>query len=191
MRTWELPTALEVSGKMRPIRADFRPVLDIMSAFNEPDFTKEEQWEVCLNILYKYPEEFRQVDIQEALEKAAWFLSMGEKNQQQKGSVQPPIKLMDWEQDSSILIPAINKSLGYEIRQKRFVHWWTFLAGYMSIQEGLFSEVLNIRIKKAKGKKLEKWEQEFLRENKELVLIKTKYTEEELAAQEHLKAELG
>lgn len=189
MKTWELPITLEVAGRMRPIRADFRPILDIMIAFDDPELTKEEQWEVCLRILYKIPDEFRQEEIQEALEKAVWFLSMGDP--QLQGNQARPIKLMDWEQDVNILIPAINKSLGCEIRQKKFMHWWTFMAGYMSIQEGLFSEVLNIRIKKEKGKKLEKWEQEFLRENKDLVLLKTKYTAEDIAEQERLKAELG
>ena len=43
----------------------------------------------------------------------------------------------------------------------------------------LFSNILSIRIKKSKGKKLEKWEQEFYRENKSLIDLKRKLTAEE------------
>ena len=39
--------------------------------------------------------------------------------------------------------------------------------------------VLGIRQKRAKGKKLEKWEQEFYRNNKALCDLKKKYTAEE------------
>ncbi|WP_278320796.1 hypothetical protein [Lacrimispora sphenoides] len=38
----------------------------------------------------------------------------------------------------------------------------------MEIEEGTFSMVLGIRQKIAKGKKLEKWEEEFYRNNKAL-----------------------
>ena len=38
----------------------------------------------------------------------------------------------------------------------------------MEIDDGLFSQVLAIRQKKSKGKKLEKWEQEFLKDNEKL-----------------------
>jgi len=38
----------------------------------------------------------------------------------------------------------------------------------MEIGDGLFSQVLSIRQKLSKGKRLEKWEQEFLQNNKKL-----------------------
>ena len=79
-------------------------------------------------------------------------------------------KTMDWEQDANILIPEINKILGYEVRNPSVkTHWWTFLGAYMGISESLFSNVVRIRYKKAKGKKLEKYEQEFYKENKSLI----------------------
>ena len=49
------------------------------------------------------------------------------------------------------------------------MHLWTFIGAYMEIGEGLFSNIIHIRQKKAKGKKLEKWEQEFYKENKSLI----------------------
>jgi hypothetical protein len=42
-----------------------------------------------------------------------------------------------------------------------------------------------------RGKKLEKWEQEFYRKNKDRVDLKQRYSAEELAEQERLKKLLG
>ena len=87
---------------------------------------------------------------------------------------------MDWEQDASLIVTAVNKVLGREVRADSYLHWWSFLSAYMEIDnKTLFSNILSIRIKKSKGKKLEKWEQEFYRENKSLIDIKRKLTAEE------------
>ena len=54
----------------------------------------------------------------------------------------------------------------------------------MEIGESLFSSVLNIRQKRAKGKKLEKYEQEFYKDNRNLIdlTVKEKRSEEEMDA---------
>ena len=46
---------------------------------------------------------------------------------------------------------------------------------------GLYAQVMSIRIKKAKGKKLEKWEQEIYDSHRELVDIKERLSAEEQA----------
>ena len=61
----------------------------------------------------------------------------------------------------------------------------------MGIGEGLFADVVNIRQKKLKHKKLEKHEAEFYRKNREMVDLKTRYTKEELKEKEELKRLLG
>ena len=75
---------------------------------------------------------------------------------------------MDWEQDQRILFPAINAAAGYEVRSASYIHWWTFMGFFMEIKEGTFSQVVSLRQKRAKGKKLEKWEQDYKREHPEL-----------------------
>ena len=59
---------------------------------------------------------------------------------------------------------------------------------FSEIGDGLFSQVLNIRSKKAKGKKLEKWELEFFSEHRELIELKQVYSVEEQAEIERLNA---
>ena len=49
---------------------------------------------------------------------------------------------MDWDQDAPLIVPAINKVLGGEVRAMPYLHWWTFVGAYMEIGEGVFSSVL-------------------------------------------------
>lgn len=84
----------------------------------------------------------------------------------------PKPRTMDWKQDAAIIIPAINKVAGKEVRAAEYLHWWTFMGYFMEIEDGMFSQVLSIRQKKSRGKKLEKWEKEFERNNAELVKLK-------------------
>jgi hypothetical protein len=55
----------------------------------------------------------------------------------------------------------------------------------------LFASILDIRTKKAKGKKLEKHEQEFYRDNRALIDLERKYSAEELEDKKALDDLLG
>lgn len=45
------------------------------------------------------------------------------------------------------------------------MHWWTFLAYYGAIGKSTLSTVINLRSKLITGKKLEKYEKEFIAQN--------------------------
>ena len=49
------------------------------------------------------------------------------------------------------------------------MHWWTFCGLFDEIGEGMFASVVNIRNKKAKHKKLEKYEQEMYKDYKHII----------------------
>ena len=98
---------------------------------------------------------------------------------------------MDWEQDESLVFPAVNKVAGQEVRNTEYMHWWTFMGYFMEIDDGTFSTVVGIRQKKVKGKKLEKWEQEFYRNNRKLCDLRKRYTEEEQAEIDYWNKLLG
>lgn len=172
---WEFPTSLNVGGVDYEIRTDYRAVLDLLTALADPELTDSDpqmtaymQSRVILEIMFPDCDNIPTEHIQEALEKVSEFIDMGISDDRKKP------KTMDWEQDAPILIPAINKVLNTEIRAQKYIHWWTFLGAYMEIGESLFSSVIHIRQKKAKGKKLEKWEQDFYKENKSLIDFKQK-----------------
>ena len=184
---WSLPESLNIGGSDFQIRTDYRVILDILWYFDNPDFEDDEKFEICKRILYPKWRDIPQECNAEAIQKAVWFIDGGVDPTENSRS-RTSLKLMDWEQDAQMIIPAINKVSGIEIRAVKYMHWWTFLSHYMEIGESLYTTVIGIRQKKAKGKKLDKSEEAFCRENKNLVDLKIKYSKEELAEQARLKA---
>lgn len=170
----ELPVSLTVGGRAYAIRTDFRVVLNIIQAMNDPDLTEREKCYVCMKCLYEDYDSLPADSLQEAAEKAYRFVGGGDMPTSDSG-----IRTFDWEQDEGIIFPAVNKAAGYETRAVRYLHWWSFLGLFGEIDEGLFSQVCHMRRKMARGEKLDKWEKRFVRENKALVTLKTKLTEEE------------
>lgn len=173
----ELPTQLEVNGNWWDIRTDTQDVLKILQAFGDPELEEEEKLYVCLYILYKDFEDMPQSDYEAAYKAAAEFLDCGMKSDKKQGKPSP--RTMDWEQDAPILFPAINAVAGREVRSLPYLHWWTFMGYFMEIREGVFAQVMALRSKKARGKKLEKWEQEFWAANKDICVLAPRLTKEE------------
>ncbi len=178
---WRLPQTMEVGGESYEIRTDFRDILTILTAFGDPELDDYAKQIIMLKIIYPNWKNIPEENLPEAAAKAASFIDCGQKDD---GKQHP--KLVDWEKDASILIPSINTVAGEEIRAKEYLHWWTFLGYYMEIREGLFAQVVTIRQKKAKGKKLEDYEREFYSSNKNLVELEM----EEMRSEEE-KAELN
>lgn len=98
---------------------------------------------------------------------------------------------MDWEHDESIVIPAINRVAGREVRTAQYIHWWTFIGLYMEIGECVFSEVVYIRQKLAKHERLEKYEKVFYRANKDIIDLPVIKDKEELEEEEFIKNMFG
>lgn len=178
-----LPKSVTVNGVDYSIRSDFRDVLKIVCAFSDPELENNEKVYVCLYILYEDFESIPKEDYEAAFKAAMQFIDHGIEGDSGKSP-----RVMDWEQDESIMFPAINKVAGFETRAADYIHWWTFMGYYMEISEGVFSNVLSIRLKKAKGKKLEKWEREYWSANKNLCVLKPKLTAEEQAEKDRLNA---
>lgn len=172
-----LPETLTVAGREYPIRADFRVAINILEAFNDPELSDLEKTLVCLECLYETIPD----DIDEALKKAAWFIDGGEAVSESK------LRLMDWEQDEKMIIASVNRVVGYEVRAADFLHWWTFLGYFYEIGEGRFSMIVGLRAKMARGKELTKDEREFIRENRDMVKLKTRLSAEEEREIERLR----
>lgn len=163
-----LPEALEVGGQQIAINADFRNVLTIFEAFDDPEITKEEKAIVCLARLYAGPLPY--YHIEEAYKKAVWFLDGGDLPKSDPEGA----RLIDWNHDGSMIFPAVSKVLGtIDVRSLPFLHWWTFLGSFGEVGEGLLSTVLNLRQKRSRGEKLTKSEERFWRKNKKLCRITT------------------
>lgn len=172
MNSYDLPTSLNIGGVEYRIRYNWRAIIDILSACADTELDEETKAVCLLHIFYPDLEQIPPERITEAYEKACKFIDCG---QREDG---PKPKMIDWEQDALLIIPEVNKIAGREVRLDPDIHWWTFFGWFMQIGEGLLGTVIHIRGKKAKHKKLDKFEQEFYRDNKSLVDFTEPETEE-------------
>ena len=187
MIKFDLPKSLEINGKEWNIRTDYRDILTVISAFDDPDLEPAEKVYICLHNIYVDFEDIPQEQYKDAFEAAMDFINRGGEDEKAKSRK----KNMDWEQDANLIFPAVNRVAGCEVRAVEYLHWWTFFGYFMEITDGVYSTVLSLRAKKNSGKKLEKWEQEWWNKNLSICKIKTKYTQEELDKQARYKAMLG
>ena len=59
------------------------------------------------------------------------------------------------------------------------MHWWTFLLAYYEIGDCTFAQIVRIRDLRARGKPLDKTDQDWYNRNRRLVDFKRKYTEQD------------
>jgi len=183
---YELPTSVEFGGREWAINTDYRDILNVLVAFDDPELTDAEKGYVCLYNLYVDYDEIPRDQMQAAYDAAIEFIDHGHPDDKK-----PTKKTMDWEQDASLIFPAVNHVAGFEVRSADYIHWWTFMGYFMEIKDSTYSTVLSLRQKKARGKKLEKYEQEYWRNNRGICELRNKETEEEKAEKERLKQLLG
>lgn len=186
-----LPEALTVGGEDYSIRTDYRNVLQVFEAFQDPELTQEEKWIVAIYLLFEgfsCDDDVLEAaqdgfDLGEAMKQISWFISAG---QPEKQVLEQPT--YNWTQDEQMIFSAVNKVAGRETRELEYLHWWTFLGYFNEVGEGTFSFIVGIRNKLNKGKKLEKHEKEFLSHNKEMVLMKKPLTKEEQEQEDAYKS---
>ena len=165
-----LPTSLEIHGKEYKLRTDYRNILCVFEALSDPTLTDNEKLYVLLMRMFEDFESMPGQDYVEAYEKVCKFIACNSDSEDKKNP-----QLLDWEKDEQLIFPAINAVAGYEVRSVEYMHWWTFMGFFQSVDnESLWSFVLSIRQKQAKGKKLEKHEREFLNSNRELCSVHRK-----------------
>ena len=166
---YELQTTVNINGASFGIRnkGDFRMVLDCFKELNNPELDGAERLYIALIIFY---EDFNDLDdirkhsdILDELRKQMFIFFDGGDEVLQSNTGNH--RLLDWDKDSTMICSAINPIANKEIRDTRYLHWWTFLGYYMAIGESLLSHVISIRYKIATGKKLEKHEQQFRQQN--------------------------
>lgn len=172
---YELPTSATVCGTDYKIRSDFRAVLDICTALEDPELDNQDKAVVALSIFYPAFEagEMPREHLQEALQACFQFIDRGEE------APTSHKKLMSWEQDFQYIIAPVNRVIGKEIRELPYLHWWTFLSAYYEIGDCLFARIVHIRDQKARGKTLDKVDREFYQKNRSIIDLKTTYTERE------------
>lgn len=174
---WGLPQRVWVKGEALEVNTDFRVILTIFAALQDPDLTDQEKSWVVLCRFYKEPEKIQDPD--EALAAFAAFADCG------TGGRQGP-RLMDWIQDYPILAPAIDRVLGYSSRSCPYLHWWEYLGAFREVGDGLFAQVVAIRRLRAQGKKLSPQQEAFARANSQLIRLNPRLSRQEQEWMEEL-----
>lgn len=184
MTGWELPKEAVIGGKTYELHTDYRDILEAFSILQDEGMPEFLRWRIALALFYE--EEIPDEDFQEAAEYFCRFVTCGREETSDPGP-----QLIHWQQDAQDIVADVNKVAGQEIRAVPYLHWWTFLGWFRGIGEGNLSMLVSIRDKLRRGKKLEPFEQEYYRRNKDRVKMQKNYSAEELAEQERLKAILG
>lgn len=184
MTGWQLPKTAVIGGRTYDLHTDYRDILDIFACLQNTQLPEFLRWHVALALFYEQP--IPDGDFRAAAEYFCWFVNCGREE-----DTNPGPELLSWEQDAQDIVADVNKVAGQEIRSLPYLHWWTFLGWFHGIGEGNLSTLVSIRDKLRRGKKLEGWEQEYYRRNKARVKLAKKYSAEELAEQEKLRALLG
>lgn len=186
MDLWSLPERLEIGEREYAVNADFRDVLEIIRWLTDPGENERVRLYVALRLFYDEFDAIPRKDQEQAARQMMLFIAGGKEEQGPRGP-----RLLDWEQDKTLIVADVNRVAGCEVRALPFCHWWTFLAWFGGIGEGQLATVAGIRDKLRRGKKLEKWEREYYRQHKSEVDLKPRYTAEERAEQERLQELLG
>lgn len=169
---WTLPDSVTVAGTVYSIRTDYRCILEILSDLANPEVDGQERALIVLIGLYPDFEAMPPEHYEGAVREGMRFINCNTEDTPHKVP-----RLVDWEQDYSLIIAPINRVLGQEIRALEYMHWYTFLAAYSEIGDCTFAQVVRIRDQKARGKTLDKQDREWYRRNWHLVDFKNKYTD--------------
>lgn len=181
MLQYELPTSVTIEGVEHSIRrnGDFRMVLDCFRLLQDEELDENERILACLVVFYEELDGIESIyllgNIEEAVKQMFSFFNC---NQESIGA-KAEGKVIDWDKDALMIISAINKVAGKEIRAEKYLHWWTFTAYYMAIGDCALATIVNIRRKLMLHKKLEKFEQEYVKDNPELFKRRDNYTKGE------------
>lgn len=165
-----------VNGVEYKIDSDFRTALLIMQMYNDKALSNLYKHMCMLEMLFTtYNEDTDEFetnipeDIEAAIYEGIKYLNCGEepKEEDSKGP-----QLIDYEKDIDLIFSAIIRSTGKDLREVNYEHWATFVDRCRELDENsTIVYIADIRNAIAKGEKLEKHQEEFLKNNEDKVLI--------------------
>lgn len=169
-KDYELPLFAVLDGERFNIKTDWRNIIDIFECLNSEDLLFQEKIDCALD---KFYENYTKIDDINAAMQILYLFINGNKGEKKKEcTTEPDLHLIDWNKDLPLIIPPVNKVLGYDARNKKYLHWWTFLGAFNEINECTIRTYINIRAKLGKREKMEKWERELYLSNRDEIDIK-------------------
>lgn len=194
MSKYSLPISVVVNDSEFYIKdkCDYRVIFDVFDILNDDILSQETKVKTCLYEFYQdiYDKFHNEENVGLAI--VCWniteteillfdemlnIINLGKKinpNEPQKP------KLMDWEKDWHLIAPAINDVLHYEVRDPNiYTHWYTLIGAYQQIKDCYWAQIVSIRNKLQKGKKLDESDREFYNECKDDIEFSKELSEED------------
>lgn len=170
-KDYELPLFAVFEEQRFNINTDWRNIIDIFECLNSKELLFQEKIDCVLD---KFYENYTEIpDINAAMQTLYLFINGNKTESKPKGETTAPgLHLIDWNKDLPLIIPPVNRVLGYDVREKEYLHWWTFLGAFNEIGDCTFIRYVNIREKLGKRQKLEKWERELYLSHRDEIDIK-------------------
>ena len=155
-----LPETISINHTEYQIESDFRTCLKIILAFEDNDLTPQEKQIILLSMLFvEMPS-----DVQQAIEKANWFLNGGAQSETDTA----PMRLYSFAKDAQFIFAAFRQTHSIDLTTVQ-MHWWEFLALFMDLgSETTFSQLVALR-KRLKTGKATKEEKQAAQEMSELI----------------------
>lgn len=180
--SWNLPKSVEINGEQYNItkECDYRVILDCWNVLKDNRLEPNEQVTCALTIFYEDNIKVLSSSgelLKLLIEKMIDVIDGASNSADMHSRKLKPI--VDFEKDFSLIVSALLPILGYDIRENKYLHWWTFLGAFREINSGVYAEVLRIRTKKAKGISLDKEENKFYRENRSIIDIDFELADDE------------
>ena len=166
---YSLPLEIDAGGQILAIRnkGDYRTIIDCITALNDDDLNDFEKSNAALYIFYDVDNVLAIKNWDAAIEEMMKFIAVSDDI-----GTDADVKCIDWEEDEKLVVAAVNKVRGEEIRALPYLHWWSFIASYMEIGESTLATIIGIRVKIKKGKSLDSWERDFRNNNPEYFMWK-------------------
>ena len=139
-----LPVTVKTNNTEYKINYDFRTCLKIIMAFEDNDLTPQEKQIILLSMLFqKLPP-----NMEQALERANWFLNGGKVNSEEESD---ELRLYSFAKDANFIFAAFKQTHGIDLQEVN-LHWWKFLALFMDLgQDTTFCQLISLRKRIAKG----------------------------------------
>lgn len=145
--TTNLPTKIKIKDKLYDINYDYRTVINILIAFEDPNLNQYEKLYIMIKNLYK--EEIPDEDLQDACEKAIRFIDCD----QSFSSKSSDKRVYSFKKDGNYIFSGINATHNIDVEEKKDLHWWKFMNFFMDMSpDCMFGEITYYRSRKNEGK---------------------------------------
>ena len=112
---WSLPDSVEIQNTVYPIRTDYRCILDILTDITDPEADGQDRAIALLIGLYPGFADMPPENYDEAIRAGMRFINCDADDAPHRAP-----RLVDWEQDYSLIIAPVNRAIGAEIRAMEF-----------------------------------------------------------------------